>query len=687
MPLPRGGAAAASGAEPAEPLYCCYGCRFAAEVTSARGEKGRLTWMLGRLSVAGFLTMAVMMLAMYQYRQQIAGPDAQSELSRQLGGVMQYAALVFSAPVFVLLGIPIFRAAADQARAGILSTDALVVVGVGAAFVYSYLATLRGTGDTYYETACVILVFITLGRWLEARGKLRASEAVRALERLLPDEVAVERDGAPLRVKPADVRPGDLLSVSAGDRIAADGVILRGRAHVDEQLVTGESTPVVREIGDSVRAGTLSTDGALVIRATDTGAASTLGRLIELLEQARNSRSNYQRLADRIATWFIPVTIILALVGAGLGLRRGGAADAIMTALAVLLIACPCALGIATPTAVWVALGRAAARHILIRDGHTLERLARVRTVFFDKTGTLTTGDPRVQAFVAAGGAREGEVLESAACAASGSTHALSRAVALYARQRNISPSPALESRVIAGRGVVALQSGGEVALGSAALMRERGFDLSGPVAEALARACSEARPVACVGWGGRACGLFAFDESLREDAVAALGALARRGVRVAVLTGDHAARGRSLAAQLNTEVAAELLPQDKLRRIEDARRAGGAVAMVGDGLNDAPALAAADVGIAMGCGADLTRESAAVCLAGNELAAVPWLLDLARRTVRTIKVNLFWAFAYNIIGIGLALTGRLSPIVAAAIMVVSSLLVVGNSLRLNRHE
>lgn len=669
------------------PIYCCYGCRFAAEVTRSRGEAGQVNWMLARLGIAVFLSMAVMMLAMYQYRQQLATEAGPSELARELGGLFQYAALLFATPVFVLLGVPIFQAAIQQARGGVLSTDALVVVGVGAAFVYSYIATLSGHGESYYETACVVLVFMTLGRWLEARGKLSAAEAVLSLERLLPDRVRIERDGRPLEVGPAEIVTGDLLQLSAGDRVPADGVIVQGCASVDEQLVTGESTPVVRDTGETVRAGTLDVDGALTVRATATGSASTLGRLIELLEKARNSRSDYQRLTERMATWFIPLTVLLALVGAVIGFRRGGASDAIMTTLSVLLIACPCALGIATPTAIWVALGRAARRQILIRDGQTIEILARVRTIYFDKTGTLTTGTPRVAEFISAesGGQMDRAVLSHTASTAGGSGHALARSLVRYISDRGVDAEAAHEVRSIAGRGLIARMNGSEIALGSAALMQERAMALNVSLTNALRRTLAEARPVACIGWEGQVRGVFSFDESLRENAEAVLQELKAAGVHTAVLTGDHAARGAALAGQLGTKVTAELLPQDKVRHIKASRRSQGAVAMVGDGLNDAPALSAADVGIAMGCGADLTRESARVCLAGNDLASIPWLLRLARRTVWTIKVNLFWAFAYNIVGIALALMGRLSPIFAAAVMVVSSLFVVGNSLRLGR--
>lgn len=692
LPIPTAGRAAQGEG----PLFCCYGCRLAAQITLSRGEAGQVNWMLTRLGLCAFLTMTVMMFSMYLYRQEAAGSmappgaDDSAAVASQLAGLMRYLCLLFATPVFLLLGLPVLGAAVEQGRRGVWSTDALVVLGVGAAFVYSYVATLTDRGATYYETGCVILVFITLGRWLEAQGKLRASEAVASLQSLFPDRVEVCRGDETLTLTPCDVRRDDLLRVPAGGRIAADGRIETGRAHVDESLVTGESTPVVRERGDVVRAGTLCLDGGLTVRATAVGAASTLGRLIELLEQARRSRSRYERLADRVATAFIPLTAVLAVVGGGFGWRRGGVDDAIMTALAVLLIACPCALGIATPTAVWSALGLAARRGVLFRDGTTLEKLAGVRAICLDKTGTLTTGTPAVGAVMLDG---DGDAaLQRAAGLAGTSTHALAAGIRAYAADRDTSAASFEDVRTLAGRGLlghcdagVCAQTPTTVAMGNLRLMEEQSLALEGALAAAVQRARDAARSFACIGWTGRVRGVFEFVESLRPEARSALAELRGLVSRVCVLTGDHAGRGDDIARALETETESELTPQDKLARLRSLRESVGPVAMVGDGLNDAPALAAADVGLAMGCGADLSREHAGVCLLSNDLAALPWSVRLARRTVRTIRANLFWAFVYNVIGIGLAMTGRLSPVFAAAAMVVSSAMVVTNSLRLSR--
>ena len=667
-----------------EPVYCCYGCSFAARITRQKGERGQATWMLTRLGLAGFLSMVVMIFSIFLYGREIYETEAGSApMSTHVAQMLRYASLLVATPVLFLLGVPILRNAASQWRAGVVSTDALVVLGVTSAYVYSYIATIREFGATYFETACMILVLVTLGRWFEAVGRIHATERVRSLESLLPAELRVRRGGAVYTIPIDDVRTGDTLLVSAGDRISVDGRIAVGRAGIDEQIVTGESTPVVRQAGDVVRAGTMNLDGELEIVATAVGAETTLGRLKTLLEQARASKGRYERLADRVVVFFLPITLCLAGVAAYWGQLRGGADEAIMSALSVLLIACPCGLGIATPMAVWMSLSKAALAGAIFRSGEAIEKLARVRTFFFDKTGTLTTGSPRVASMCAAAGEDRGRVMGTAGALALRSRHLASQAVAAFVDDAFGTTELAGDVRTIAGRGVVGMTSIGEARLGNVAMMEEAGWSFDGELHRALDAAMAEGRSVVCIGWAGRVRGVFALDEAVRPEARSAIDALRALGCRVSVLTGDHARRGEVIAAALGVETQAALLPVDKVRFVETASRSAGLVAMVGDGLNDAAATAAADVGIAMGCGADITRESAAVCLPGNDLMAAPRLVALARRTVWTIRVNLFWAFFYNAIGLALAVSGRLSPVFAAVAMVASSLFVIGNSLRL----
>ena len=697
LPLPTG-----SIAPPDEPAYCCYGCQLAAQITRARGEAGQVNWALTRLGLSAFLTMTVMMFSMYLYRQQFGDGGTPTPIASGLASLMRYLSLLFGTPVFLMLAPPIFSAAWQRMRRGELATDALIVVGVGAAFAYSYINTLRDAGGTYVETGCAVLVFMTLGRWLEAQAKLKASRAARSLVGLFPDTVEVQRGDERVRVRHDDVRAGDALLVPAGQRAAADGMILSGSAQMDESLVTGESAPVVREAGDAVRAGSLNLDGFLRIRVTAVAGDSTLGRLASLLDAARQSRSSIERLTDRIARLFTPLVFALAAAAVVAGWRRGGPAEALMSALAVLLIACPCALGLATPMAVWTAIGAAARRGVLFRDGETVERLAGIRAVLFDKTGTLTRGEPAVVGRCC--DPTDTESLRLAGRLAAVSTHPAARAIARLAQHDRMRSSSSdggsgggagsaagaadlADVRTIPGRGVCAvLPDGRSVALGSMRFMHERGYAFDSDAVRAeMDRAAAAGDPLVCMGVAGSVRAVFELSESLRPAAAEALAALRGAGLRVQVLTGDHARRGAALASSLGVEVLAECLPADKVAAVERVRRESGSVAMVGDGLNDAPALAAADVGMALACGADVSRDAAHVCLLGDDLATLPWLFRLARRTMSTVRVNLFWAFIYNVVGIGLALCGLLSPVFAAAAMVASSTIVVVNSLRLGR--
>ncbi len=675
--------------DPATPLYCCYGCSLAARITQARGDAGRVSFMLTRLGVAIFLTMGVMTCSMYLYGHEVYGRAAPADapLNAGLLALLRHLALLLTAPVLFLLGVPILDDAINRLRRGVMATDALIVLGVAAAFVHSAFNTLRGAGSTYYETACMILVLFTLGRWLEASGRLRAADAVAALGRLLPDTLTVQRDGQSLTLPARDVQPGDRTTVAAGQCIPVDGVIEHGDAHVNEQLLTGESVPIVRAPGDTVRAGTVSLDGTLTIRATAVGAQSTLGRLMALLEAAKQSKGRYERLADRIAAAFVPLVVVLAALAGGLGWHRAGPDEALLSALAVLLIACPCALGIATPMAVWVALGRAAREGVLFRDGDALESLARLRAVCFDKTGTLTTDEPTISTWTLAEPTRDDprEILAVAAGLGAHSTHVLSRGVVRLAHQVGVRPAPFSSARTIPGRGIIVSGDGSAARLGSVSLMREGNLSINEYLDTAISDAHARGLGLVCVGWDGRVRALFGCGETLRQTIRPALTALRRLGIHVRVLTGDHALRGAALADDLDVEALAELTPADKLRVLNETRRAFGPVAMVGDGLNDAPALAAADVGIAMGSGTDVARESAAVCLMSDDPARLPWTIALARRAVRTIRQNLFWAFAYNLAGLALALVGRLNPVLAAVAMVLSSVIVITNSLRLDR--
>ncbi len=664
--------------------YCCFGCRFAAEVTRSRGEEGAANWTLARLGLAIFLTMNVLVFTMALWTPDFYGSDDSSAFGESLRGLFRYTSLVFALPVLLLLGGPLLESAWQTLREGRLTADLLLVVGVAASYLYSVVSVVRGGGPVYFEVGCAVLVLVTLGRWLEATGKLRTTAALEALHRLLPDTARLLVDDEERSVPLSELRVGDVVRVLPGERIPCDGLIRRNSAAVDEQVLTGESQPVLRQAGDPVWAGSLNLDGDLHVEATVACEATALTRMMELIRLARQTKGRHERLADRIAAWFLPAVMLIALAAFVWHGQHDGWDRGVLVGLSVLLIACPCALGLATPLAVWTALGRAAQAQVLFRNGEALERLAEVRAVRFDKTGTLTTGTPVVADFFLAPREDRANVLALASALASASTHAHCQAI------RNDTAANVerdvvelVEARTIPGRGISARRTdnGDTIYLGSPRWLKELG--LSDP----RGVESDDDRSRTCLAWGGFVRAEFVLREQTRPEAAEALALLQGQRLDVAVLTGDRAPRARALAREWNVAVEAELLPEDKVAAVERARSAIGAVAMVGDGINDAPALAASDVGVAMGCGVEVARDSASVCLLGNDVRRLPWAIDLARQTVWVIRGNLFWAFAYNLLGVGFACTGRLNPVLASLAMVLSSLFILSNSLRLAARE
>jgi len=671
LPLPWTWRSPAAGAGP---LYCCYGCRFAAAVTGQSGEQGEATLTLTRLGLAVFFTMNVMAFTMALWSRDLYGGEASP-----LEGLFRSLCLLFSLPVLWLLGGPLLANAWEGLCRGVLATDLLLVLGVATSYLLSVLSVLRDEGSAYFEVGCFVLVFVTLGRWLEATGKLRSCAALEALHRLLPDTVRLQTDAGEEVVPAERAVIGDIVRVLPGERLPCDGRLLERRATLDEQVVTGESVPVIREPGESVHAGTLSVDGEVRLQVSAPAGAGALSRLIELVRQARQSRGACERQADRLSALFLPLVILLALGATGYHSWHHGPEKGVLAGLSVLLIACPCALGLATPLTLWTALGQAARAQVLFRDSESLERLAGVRVVCLDKTGTLTTGTPVVERLAVADEAERAEVLRRAALLARASTHVHSRALLEFL---GAPAGPVGETvRTLPGRGLVA-----ELAvLGSLRLMEEEKLSLTGHLAEVVAAVTAEGLPLTCIGWGGRVRGVAVFREELRADAVPAIAALRQLHLDIHVLTGDHAGRAARLGQELGVPVRAGLLPEDKVEVLGALRRIHGPVAMVGDGINDAPALAHSDVGVALGCGTDVARDSARVCLLGNQLLRLVWSIAWARRTLRAARQNLVWSFGYNSLGIALACSGALNPIVAAVAMVGSSLIVVGNALRLAR--
>jgi Cu+-exporting ATPase len=600
------------------------------------------------------------------------------------------AELALAAPVQFLAGARFYRGAWQSLRHRAPSMDLLVALGTSAAFFYS-LAVVMGLtrGHLYFEAAAVIITLVLLGKWLEARARRGAGAALRELMALRPDTATVERAGVEVQVPAAEVHPGEVVAVRPGERIAVDGEILAGESEVDEALITGESMPVPRVPGDRVTGGAVNGSGLLRVRCTAAGADSRLARIVALVEEAQMRKAPVQRLVDRVSAVFVPVVVtIAALTFCGWWLAGAGLEPALVSAVSVLVIACPCALGLATPTALVAGTGAAARAGILIRDIQALERAAGVDWVVFDKTGTLTVGRPRVSRAVTADGSNE-EALSLAGSLQHASEHPLARALVRHAQDAGAPLSPVEQFRNHAGAGVSGRVSGHDVAVGTPALMARLGIgeaDTGAWLERLRGDADAAGSTVALIAVDGTVAGAVAFADVVRPESRDAVAALARRGVHTLLLTGDNPDTARAIAEATGVdEWQAQVSPERKQARVSALHDAGHRVAMVGDGVNDAPALAAADLGIAMGEGTDVALETAGVTLMRSDPRLVASSLEVSGATLRTIRQNLFWAFVYNVIGIPVAAAGLLNPAVAGAAMAMSSVCVVSNSLRLRR--
>ena len=590
--------------------------------------------------------------------------------------------------MFVLVP-PILFSSWQGLRERRISTDTLIAIGSLSGYFASLYSFAQG-GDVYFDTATTILVFVTAGHYLELNARARGSESLERLLTRAPDVACVIRDSEEKEVPASTIQLNETVIVRPGSSIPVDAVVTSGSGSVNEASITGEADLVFKESGDTVYSGTVNVDGQLTLRATGVGEERVMAKLVRLLREALSRRAPVQRLADQISSIFVPITVLSALGAFVFWSLNFGSSQGLLVALAVLLIACPCALGVATPLAIWAGMGRAAEGGVLIRSAEALEKLANVKAVFFDKTGTLTKATLKLNEIVAADGITEEMIVSLAASLESASEHSLGRAVIVYALKNKIATHPVKNFKAHAGLGVEGTvetlhATSLRVMAGSSRFMDR--LNINNSLRDQKEKLESLGRTVVCVTWEGDVRGLLGFSEAVRPESLSVIRELINEGIVVEALTGDDRSAAEALANQLNIRVHANLLPQDKQRLISEARLKYGTVAMVGDGLNDAPALARADVGIALGCGVDVTRETADVSFIGSDLRHVAWTIHLARETYKTIRGNLWWAFFYNVIGIALALVGVLHPIVSAIAMVVSNLFVVGNSLRLARSK
>jgi Cu+-exporting ATPase len=595
---------------------------------------------------------------------------------------MSWIQLALAAPVVCFAGAPFYKDAWAALRHRSANMNTLIALGTGAAFLYSLVVTVQGGHQVYYEAAAVIITLILLGRLLEARARGRASEAIRHLREMQPKTARVIRDGAEQDIPIELVRIGDIVVARPGEKISVDGTVREGDSAVDESMLTGESMPVDKKPGDAVYGGTINRSGSLRLEARKVGRATALQQMIELVRQAQGSRAPVARLADVVSGYFTVSVLAIAAVTFVVWLAFAPLSFALVNFVAVLIIACPCALGLATPTAIMVGTGRGAERGILIKGGEALEAAARIDTVIFDKTGTITRGAPEVTDVIPASGFTAAGLLRLAASAERDSEHPLGQAIVAHAKALSIPLEQAADFRAIAGHGVQARVSGHEVIVGAP------GLGL--PDIDRLAAAGKTAIAITV---DGKIAGAIGIADTVKSEAAAAVRRLTGMGIEVWMVTGDNRPTAEAVAREVGIpHVLAAVLPEGKLAEVRKLQAAGKKVAMVGDGINDAPALAQADVGIAMGTGTDIAMEAGDITLMRGDLNGVADALGLARQTMRVIRQNLFWAFAYNAIGIPVAagvlypFTGwLLSPVLASAAMALSSVTVVTNSLRLKR--
>ena len=596
-------------------------------------------------------------------------------------------------PVQFIGGWGFYKGAWNAVRSRSINMDFLIALGTTVAYFYSVAVVFTPDilpvkveeRDVYFEVSAVIIAFVLLGKYMEEIIKKRSSAAVRKLMDLRPAVAHVIRDGAETEIPAESIMVGEVVVVRPGERVPTDGEVIEGSSSIDESMLTGESMPVTKAVGAGLIGGTLNKSGLLRFKAIRVGKDTALSQIIRLVEEAQASTAQVQRLADEVTRYFVPAVVIVAFLAFFGWWIVGDFPQGLLAFIAVLIISCPCALGVATPAALMVGVGKGAEAGILIRGAEVLERARKLELVVFDKTGTLTRGEPNVTDVVALEGTSEEEVLRLAAAAELGSEHPLGEAIVRAARHRGLELSQATAFVAIAGHGVSCTIDGRQVILGNRRLFTQQGID-TGPVEEAMTGMEQQGKTAMLIGSEGRLIGVVAVADTLKPEAKEAVQALRSEGIEVVMLTGDNARTANAIAQELGIDrVIAEVLPGDKARIIKELQEKGRMVAMVGDGVNDAPALATADIGIAIGSGSDVAKETGGIILIKDDVREVVLAIRLSRATLRKIKQNLFWAFVYNSIGIPIAARGFLSPIIAAAAMALSSLSVVANSALLKR--
>jgi Cu+-exporting ATPase len=608
-------------------------------------------------------------------------------LQGHISGWLQWA---LATPVQFWLGWRFYKAGWHALKAGAGNMDLLVAIGTSAAYGLSVFLLFNSPhgamSHLYFETSAIVITLVLLGKWLETRAKSKTTEAIRALNALRPERASVMRNNQELQIPIASVILGDLVMIRPGERVAVDGVIKQGESQIDESLITGESLPVAKHAGDKVTGGSINGEGLLYVTTTALGNESVLARIVRLVESAQAKKAPIQRLVDKVSEVFVPVVIVIAFITLlAWGFIGGDWQVAILNSVAVLVIACPCALGLATPTAIMVGTGVAARHGILIKDAEALELAHAIKTVAFDKTGTLTEGHPKLVKLITISN-HDDEVLVQAASLQTGSEHPLAKAVINAAHDKSLTLQAAQDVHAVSGKGLKGKVAGIDLALGNASLMQDLAIDISILQAQATgleAEGYSVSWLCALDGQP-RLLGMFAFGDTLKPTAVAAISRLQQQNILTVLISGDNQGSAANVAAKLGIDkFYAQVLPEDKANIVKALKEGAGLVAMVGDGINDAPALAEANVGIAMSSGTDVAMHAAGITLMRGNPALVSDAIAVSRRTYAKIRQNLFWAFVYNVVGIPLAALGFLNPVIAGAAMALSSFSVVSNALTL----
>ncbi|MDS1030548.1 heavy metal translocating P-type ATPase [Bacillota bacterium LX-D] len=638
--------------------------------TEYRGQKIRF-FTAAALSIPLLLTMAAHMLRLSWYPEPLMHPFTQ---------------FVLATPVQLGVGWQFYRNAYKSLKSGSANMDVLVAMGTSAAYLYSVYNTFFTSGPLYYETSAILITLIILGKMLEARAKGRTSEAIKKLIGLQPKTARVIRAEQEIDVPISEVLAGDVVVVRPGERIPVDGVVVEGNSAVDEAMLTGESIPVDKKPGDEVIGGTINKYGSFKFEATKVGQKTALAQIIRIVEEAQSSKAPIQRIADRISGFFVPVVIAIALLTFAVWyfwLAPGNFAQALTNFTAVLVIACPCALGLATPTSIMVGTGRGAETGILFKGGEYLEKAHGMTAIVLDKTGTITKGEPELTDIVALNNLPQEELLKLAAAAEKNSEHPLGQAVVKKAAELNLTyPSPE-EFTAVPGHGVKAKIAGQTILAGNRKLLQDHNQEMQQyqKVAQELEK---EGKTAVLLSINGEAAGVLGIADTVKEHSKEAIAALQKLGIEVWMLTGDNQRTAENIAQQVGiTKIIAEVLPEEKADKIQKLKAQGKVVGMVGDGINDAPALVSADLGMAIGTGSDVAVEAADITLMKGDLRSIPQAIALSRATMANIKQNLFWALIYNIIGIPISAAGFLSPILAGGAMAFSSVSVVTNALRL----